>query len=296
MQSRGHRLDVVVADGQAPRATEDVVATLRRGVAEVGGVEEVAGVQAAVGGAADQPVEGVGLQAAAGALDVDGVAVDDVAGLDARAATRLLARLTRFIISPVDTAARGGAAQGLLDLADPHDHLGELAGQQADLVVVALQAAVDGEVLLDDAWPRAPRRRPARGSRARGRSSRPGSWPSSASRVEVAQVDVLERRRVGRLAVQQRVGRAAGRAAGRRSRGSRPRSTSRSRPPSACRMPRPCGAAARGWSGRRRRPSGPGCRSRRAVDAGRVPGGAHDVDADVAAVVEDLEELVGGAG
>ena len=30
------------------------------------------------------------------------------------------------------------------------------------------------------------------------------------------------------------------------------------------------------------------------VDARRVPGGAHDVDADVPAVVEDLEELVGG--
>ena len=151
-----------------------------------------------------------------------------------RAATRHLARLTRFIISPVETAARGGGAQGLLDLADPGDHLLELAGQQADLVVVALQLAVDGEVLLDDLGAEADRRdRHVVAALVAGVAHR--ALPDLGQPLEVAQVDVLERRGVGRLAVQQRVRRAVCRGAGRRSRGSRPRWTCRSRRPSGCR-------------------------------------------------------------
>ncbi len=109
---------------------------------------------------------------------------------------------------------------------------------------------------------------------------------------EVAQVDVLERRRVGRLAVQQRVGRAA-------------------------RLEHGDALADLGLGGHagRDHQRRAGCRgvgeqpvvgevggrdlqprdavAHEGVDARGVPGRAHDVDVDLAAVVEHLEQLLG---
>ena len=186
---------------------------------------------------------------------------------------------------------RRGRAEGLLDLADALHHLLELARQQADLVVVALEATVDREVLLDD-------------PRAEGDGGDRDVEAALVARVadrclgqlgearQVGQVDVLERRRVGRLAVQERVGHAgaadevdglADLALGGHARRDHHR------------------RAAGGHVAQERVVGhvGGGDLERRdavvdeAVDADRVPRGAHDLDADVAAVVEDLEELVG---
>ncbi len=67
----GEGRDVVVAHRQPPRAPERVLPPGGHGVGEVGGVEEVAGEHRPVGAAPEEAVEGVGLEAAAGALDVD---------------------------------------------------------------------------------------------------------------------------------------------------------------------------------------------------------------------------------
>ena len=158
-------------------------------------------------------------------------------------------------------------------------------------MVVALEAAVEGEVLLDDAG--AERDGcdgdveaalvPGVAHGRLGDLGEPG---------QVGEVDVLEGGRVGRLAVQEGVcdpgatdevdgladltlGRHAGRDDHRRAAGGH--------------------VAQQGVVGH---VGGRDLERRHAVidepvHADRVPGGAHDLDADVAAVVEDLEELVG---
>ena len=287
----GHRLDVVVAHREAPRSPEVVRAPPRGGVAEVGGVEEVARVERAGGGPADEPVVRVGLQAAAGALDVDVGGREHLAHLDAPGGDERLGEVDPVHHLAGGHRARRRGAERLLHLAHPLHHLGELSREQADLVVVALEVAVDGEVLLDD--PRAERDGGEHdveaalvagvADRGLGQLGQPG---------EVGQVDVLERSRVGRLAVQERVRDAgladdvdglADLALGRH----------------------PGRDDHRGAAGRHVPQQrvvghvGGGDLERadavvdEAVDADRVPGGAHHLDADVAAVVEDLEELVG---
>ncbi len=146
-----HRLDVVVAHGQSPRPAEGVVAAGRRTVPEVGGVEEVAGIERAVGGAADELVVGVGLEPATGALDVDVGGGEHLADLDPAGGDQRLGEVDAVHHLAGGHRTRGVGAEGFLDLADALDHLRELTRQQADLVVVALEAAVDGDVLLDDA-------------------------------------------------------------------------------------------------------------------------------------------------
>ncbi|CAB4938088.1 unannotated protein [freshwater metagenome] len=158
-------------------------------------------------------------------------------------------------------------------------------------MVVALEPPVDGEVLLDDA--RAERHggdRHVEAALVAGVADR--CLGELGEPRQVGEVDVLEGRRVGRLAVQERVG----------------------DPGAADDVDGLADLALGGHAGGddHGRAAGGHVAEQRVVghvrrgdlergdavvdepvDADRVPRGAHDVDADVLAVVEDLEEAVG---